>query len=197
MRKKDMVFYSLIILFAVLFLWQWVSKAAFSAQISQLQEQSNKLERYNQQLQLLSGIGPIGSTHIHADIKVYINGQPIDFSQKKYQLTTNFIHFEDGIGNAIHIHATGIEAGHLLRSVGINFNSDCLFIDGQSYCNEGSRKIKYYANGKLNRELYNYAMKDLDKILISYGDEDDSEMQKQLDSITNLAPKYSSGKSTV
>lgn len=31
-----------------------------------------------------NNFGPLGSTHIHADFKVYILGSPIDFSLQKY-----------------------------------------------------------------------------------------------------------------
>lgn len=191
MRKKDLILYILILLLAVLFLWQWLSKGALA---SQLQTQISQLQKYNYQLQLLSGIDQLGAVHQHADVKVFINGQSIDFSQKKYQVTTSFIHFEDGLGDVIHMHAPGLTIGHLLKSVGINFNSDCIFMGGQSYCNDNNKKIKFYVNGNPNKEFYNYVMKELDKILISYGSENDAEIKKQLDSVTNLAARYSANK---
>lgn len=184
MKKKDLVFYSAILILVVLFLWQWLSKGALANQLNQLQ-------KYNNQLQLLSGIGPLGSTHIHSDVKVYINGQSIDFSQRKYQLATSFIHFEDGLGDVVHVHATGMTIGHLFRSLGMDFNNNCAVIEGKNYCNEDNMKLKFYVNGQPNKEFDNYVIKDLNKILISYGNENESEIQKQLDSITNLAPQYS------
>ena len=187
MTKKDTVFYVLILILVVLFLWKWLSKGTL---INQL----NLLQKHNTQLQLLSGMGPLGSTHLHADVKVYINSKAIDFSQRKYQLTTSFIHFEEGIGNLIHIHATGLTVGHLLKSVGIDFNNDCIIIESQSYCNENEKKLKFYVNGQLNNEFDNRVIKDLDKYLISYGNENESEIQKQVSSVTNLSPKYSLNK---
>ena len=168
----------------VLFLWQWLSKGA-------LVNQLNSLSKENNQLHLLSGIGPLGSTHIHADVKVYINGQSIDFSQRKYQLATSIIHFEDGVGDVVHVHATGMTIGHLFKSLNGNLNNNCLALENQNYCNENEKKLRFYANGKPNNELANYIILDLDKILVSYGSESDSELQEQLGSITNLAPKYS------
>ena len=186
MVKKDLFFYFLIVLLTVLFLWQWMSKGALIIQL-------NSIAKENGQLHLLSGIGTLRSTHHHADVKVYINGHSIDFSQRKYQLTTSFMHFEDGVGDVIHLHATGLTVGHLLTSVGINFNSGCLFVEGQDYCSEDGKKLKFYVNGQPKNEFYNYAIKDLDKILISYGNENEAGIKSQIDSITNLAPKYSAG----
>lgn len=189
MSKKDMFFYILIVVLVILFLWQWISKGAFEGMANQ---HISNLQKYNSQLQLLSGIGPLGSAHIHADVRVYINGQPIDFSQRKYQLASSFIHFEDGIGDVVHIHATGMAIGHLFRSLSMGINDNCIAAEKQNYCSDNGKKLKFYANGKPNNEFGNYEMHDLDKILVSYGNENDSEMQKQLSSITNLASGYSS-----
>jgi len=191
MRKKDLIFYVIFLIILALFLWQWISKGTLINQANQLQQLLGKQKSYVSQLQILSGIGVLGSTHIHADIKIYINGQSIDFSQKKYQVTTSYIHFEDGLGDVIHVHATGMTIGNLLNSVGINLNNGCLVFGGQGYCNDKNKKLKFYVNGKLTNEPNSYIINDLDKYLISYGNENDAEIQKQLDSITNLAPKYS------
>ena len=184
MRKKDLIFYFLILILVVLFLWQWISKGTLTNQISQF-------KNYDQQLHILSGIGPLKSTHIHSDVKVYINGQSVDFSQRKYQLTTSFIHFEDGLEDVIHIHATGMTMSHLFKSIGMDFNNNCIKFEGENLCSDGNKKLKFYVNGQPNSEYAGYVMKDLDKILVSYGNENDSEMQAQLSSITNLAAKYS------
>ena len=182
--KKDTILYSLIAVLLILFIWQWISKGSLIMQL-------NEVQKKNSQLFLLADIGPLRSAHLHADVKVYINKKPIDFSHPKYQLTTSFIHFEEGIGDVIHTHASGLTVGHMLKSVGMDFSSNCLIAEGEGYCSEGDKKLKFYVNGKLSNEFDNYVIKDLDKYLISYGNESPEEIQQQLNSITNLAPKYS------
>ena len=187
MRKIDLVLYIILFVLVILFLWQWLSKGS-------LVNRLDKLQNYYNQMQLLAGIGQLGSAHLHADVKVYINGQAIDFSQKKYQLTTSFIHFEEGIGDVIHTHATGLTIGHMFESLSMDFNNNCIVFEKQSYCNDNNKKLKFYVNGQLNNEFDNKVIRDLDKYLISYGNENESEKQKQLSSITNLAPRYSLSK---
>ena len=187
MPRKELIFYSIILILAVLFLWQWLSKGTLDLQLAELQKDSKDL-------QLLSGIGPLRSAHLHADVKVYINGNSIDFSQKKYQLAARYIHFEEGVGDVIHTHATGLTMGHMFSSLGVDFNSNCIEFESQDYCNGGSKKLRFYVNGQQNNQFDNYLIKDLDKILLSYGSESEAEIQKQLGSITNLAPKYSANK---
>lgn len=184
MGKKDLFFCIIILVLVVLFLLQWSSKGSLAVQL-------NELQKYNSQVQLLSGIGPLRSAHLHADVKVYINNNPIDFSQHKYQLKHGFIHFEESIGDVIHTHATGLTIGHMFRSVGMDFNSNCIKFEGNSYCNEGNKKLKLYVNGQLNNEYDDRVIRDLDKYLILYGSESDAEIEKQLKSITSLAVKYS------
>mgnify|MGYP001581855164 CR=1 FL=1 len=184
MTRKDLIFYAVIFILVILFLWQWLSKGSLIMQAAEMQNDIKDLH-------LLSGIGSLRSVHLHADVKVYINGKPIDFSQRKYQLAARFIHFEDGIGDVIHTHATGLTLGHLFKSLGGDFNNDCVVIGGQGNCNSGDKTLKFYVNGQKSSEFDNRIIKDLDKYLISYGNEDEAEIQKQLDSITNLAPKYS------
>src|SRR3989344_2182739 len=191
MAKKSIILYTIIAVLFILLLWQWISKSTISNDIN---NQANLIQKYNDQLLKLSGIGPLKSTHIHADVKVYINGQSIDFSQKKYQLATSYIHFEDGIGGVMHIHATGLTMGHLLKSLNGDFNNNCLTLESQTNCNDGNKKLKFYVNGKQNNEFSSYIIQDLDKLLVSYGAENDLEIQKQLKSVTNLAPEYSGNK---
>ena len=184
MTKKDLIFYIVILILIILFLWQWLSKGSLIRQL-------NELQKYSNQVQLMTEIGPLNSAHIHADVKVYINGQAIDFSQRKYQLQNSFIHFEENIGDVVHTHATSLTLGHLFKSIKIDFNQNCIVVEGQNYCNENDKKLKFYVNGQLNNEFDNKIIRDLDKYLISYGNENEADIQKQLSSITNLAPRYS------
>jgi len=184
MRKKDIFLYALIIILVLLFLWQWLSKGALISQAAQS-------EKNSKQISFLSGIGVLRSAHLHADVKVYINGKALDFSQKKYQVTNSFIHFEEGIGDVIHTHATGLTIGHLFKSVDGDINNNCLAFERQSYCNENDRKLRFYVNGQPNNEFDNKVINNLDKYLVTYGNENESEIQTQLSSVTNLAPKYS------
>ena len=184
MSKKDIFFYAVILILIILLLWQWLSKGVLANQL-------NKIQNYNNQLQLLSGIGQLGSAHLHADVKVYINGQSIDFSQRRYQLASSFIHFEDGVGDVLHTHATGLTIGYMFKSLGMDFNNNCIVFEKENYCNDNDRKLKFYVDGQLNNEFDNRIIHDLDKYLISYGNENEAVIQQQLSSITNLAPKYS------
>ncbi len=152
-----------------------------------------------------STIGVLGSQHTHADWKIYINGKALDdifleplsmdMSKMDNKLTSSFIHLDKGApapektGDILHMHATDVPLWIFFKSVGMDFNKECLTLpDSQRFCSGNGKTLKFYVNGKQNNEWENYVFKDLDKILVSYGDETD--LSQQLVSTTNFAKNH-------
>lgn len=128
-----------------------------------------------------STIGILGSQHIHADFKVYINGEALDFTGKDHMAgirsgssVSSFIHVDSGApapeqtGDILHMHATGIPLWIFFDSINL----------------ELQESTKVYINDQLNSQDLNYVFDDLDKILITDGVGD---LQEQLNSITDFA----------
>ena len=137
--------------------------------------------------------GILGSQHIHSDFKVYTNGKSLNFADDKYYMKSSFIHLDnqqdkDDAGGVLHMHATGVPLWVFFKSIGTDFNKECITLESkEKLCNDGSKKLKFFVNGKENNEFENYVFKDLDKILISYGNENQEQIQNQLNSITDFA----------
>ena len=148
-----------------------------------------------------SQMGVLGSQHIHADWKIYIDNKPLDFSDKSHMErmrnnmpVSSFIHVDsdapapEKTGDILHMHATGIPLWIFFNSIGMNFNKDCMTLENnQKFCNEGNKNLKLFINGKENNEFENYVFNDLDKILISYGNKNEEGIKNQLASITDFA----------
>ena len=137
---------------------------------------------------LREGLGPVGSQHIHSDVKLYLNGAPVDFSIQKYQVNPSrqHVHMEGGDGDVVHVHATGVRVGFFFSTLGITFNSACVVMDtGKRFCNNENNTLKFYANNEPNSEFEMYIMKSTDRILVSYGNE--TNLTSQLDSVTAKA----------
>ena len=137
--------------------------------------------------------GILGSQHIHADWKVYVNGKPINFADNKYYMQSSFLHLDDDqnkedASGVLHMHATGVPLWVFFKSIGMNFDKNCITLgNNEKLCNDGDKKLKFFVNGKENNEFENYVFNDLDKILISYGNENQEQIQNQLNSITDFA----------
>lgn len=144
-----------------------------------------------------NAIGVLGTQHIHADFKVYVDGQALNFAKPEYYMKSSFIHVdnnpnskEDSSG-VLHMHATKVPLSIFFRSLGMNLTKDSLtLVGGQVLKNENGKTLKFYLDGKKVDELSEYTFQPLDKLLISYGPENDPNIQKQINSETNFAKDH-------
>ncbi len=131
-----------------------------------------------------STIGILGSQHIHADFKIYINDKLLDFSDYAHMErmraglpVSSFIHVDSGApppektGNVLHMHATGVPLWLFFKSIGLELPAG----------------MKAYVNGIQINDWQNYVFNDLDRILIT---DDVTGLQGQLNSITNFAKSH-------
>ncbi len=133
--------------------------------------------------------------HEHADFAVYLEGKKFDFTKAKYQSSdTNLLdpnaHLHDGNGEITHKHRKGVTLGYFFQTIGMKFDGQCFVTDnGTQYCNNGGKTLKMFVNGNPNIQFGNYEFTDLDKIIITYGDE--TGIANQIASISNDACLYS------
>ena len=150
------------------------------------------------------GIGTLGSTHIHADLAIFLDGNQLTPLPQEYFVASPYVHVETGpgAGTVIHIHATDVPLKMFFNSLGMKFNPECFEVDrSNKYCNDGLNTLKMFVKDKnatweQNFEYEKYAFQDLDKILITYGDETDEEIIAQQNNVTDFS-KDNSGRSMV
>ena len=125
--------------------------------------------------------GKLGDEHIHASMLVKIFGDKFDFSTPNYQVTTPWIHFENSDGDTVHRHSTGVELEFMFNSMKLAVDENCfIFPDGRQFCNNDDYTLKFYINDKRVADIASYVIQDNDRILISYGNEDQLAIEKQL-----------------
>ena len=125
--------------------------------------------------------GRLGDEHEHASLLVRIFGDKFDFSLPNYQIKSSWIHFENQDGDTIHRHASGVELEFLFNSLGIGLDEDCFeFPDGRQFCTNEDYSLKYFINHKKVNDIRDYVVMEDDRILISYGNEDQDAIEQQL-----------------
>ena len=125
--------------------------------------------------------GKLGDEHIHASMLVSIFGDKFDFTSPNYQVKTSWIHFENQDGDTIHRHSSGVELEFLFNSMNIVIDDQCfIFPDGRQFCSNNDYSLKFYINQQKVEDLRNYIVEEGDRILISYGNEDQDAIDKQL-----------------
>src|SRR6476469_9566973 len=115
--------------------------------------------------------GVLGSAHVHAAFAVKLNGTKLDFSDNKYQVKSRFLHVENGDGDTLHRHATGVPIAEFFRSIKMNVTDSCFTNDnGTKFCSNGKENLEFYVNGNKTKSIADYVFNDDDRILIVYGD---------------------------
>jgi|GEM_PF-1866710 len=130
--------------------------------------------------------------HIHADFKVFLDGQEFDFSQKKYMtdsrnVLSDLVHLHDMNGSIIHFHSKNINTGVFFGTLGMKLNSTCFVTDNGTGPCGGNKTLQMFVNGVRNQEYGSYVPKDLDRILITYGEISQQELQQQISAVTSDA----------
>jgi hypothetical protein len=125
--------------------------------------------------------GRLGDEHEHASLLVKIFGDNFDFGTPNYQIKTSWIHFEDQDGKTIHRHSTGVELEYLFNSLNIGLSDRCfIFPDGRQFCTNDDYSLKYFINHDEVDDIRKYVIAEDDRILISYGNESQEDIDKQL-----------------
>ncbi len=140
-------------------------------------------------------IGDAASVHIHMNLRIVVDGSPLDLSQEKYQTAADAkelgkaVHFHDDTAD---VHKAGTTVNELLASFDMNLDRDCLTLDaGTTKCATGANKVRLYVNGQQNTDYGDYVMEDLDRILIMYGSDTDAAIQAQIKAVPDTACVYS------
>ena len=127
------------------------------------------------------GSGTLGDEHEHASMLVRIFGDKFDFSLPAYQIKNSWIHFEGQDGTTIHRHSSGVTLGYLFETLGIAIDENCyIFPDGREFCTSDEFSIKYFINHQPVESINDYVLKEGDRILISYDDENQEKIDAQL-----------------
>lgn len=93
---------------------------------------------------------PYGTTHEHGIMEVVVLGDPVDFSQDKYQVANrNDFHFESGNGRVWHAHSQGVTIEFALATLDIGVTENSVTFDGTTYRDNSSEySVSVTVNGE-------------------------------------------------
>jgi len=133
------------------------------------------------------GAGPLGSEHVMFPLLVRIFDDRFDFSSPAFQIKSSFIHFESQNGAIVHRHASDVTMGYMFESLRIGLDDQCyIFPDGREFCNNEDYSIKFFINRLQVPDIRDYVGKEGDRILISYGNEDAAQIDRQIAELDSL-----------
>lgn len=134
------------------------------------------------------GAGPLGAVNIHAGLSTMIYGQQFDYSSPAYQIKSRYIDFEKSDGETIHMHAANVTLGFLFDSLHIGLTDKCFtFPDKRNFCTDDKYSLKFFINHHQVQDIRSYVINDNDRILISYGNENSTQIANQLSKVDSFS----------
>jgi len=127
------------------------------------------------------GAGLLGDEHVMSSLLVRIFADKFDFTSPAFQIKNSWIHFEGQDGHTIHRHGSGVKLGYMFETLGIQLSDECfIFPDEREFCTNDDYSLKFYINHNEAQGIQNYVVNQDDRILISYGNEDQAQIDAQL-----------------
>ena len=127
-------------------------------------------------------------THKHATILAKVFGDRFDFTHSDFQLQDPRINFEHAEPDVIHRTSQDATIGLLFDTLGMQLSSQCfVFSDGREFCSSDEDELKFYVNDQKKEDISEYIFSEDDRILISYGSENESEIKEQLSELESTA----------
>lgn len=146
------------------------------------------------------------SVHYHANFALYINGQREEFKGDKYYTEVEMCttddedipgeraHMHDNINNVVHVEDHAVTWGQFLSNLGWALGNDMLQApDGTVYNASGDNKLHIMLNGQDYTGLGSFAntvIKDQDRLLLSFGDQNDTTIKQEFAAVPSTAAHY-------
>ncbi len=154
--------------------------------------------------------------HEHADFALFIDGERFDFSEFRYMSVEpctvpeislvptarahgsefdeteldEAVHLHNNEGGTIHVHRPGVTYEDFFASLQMEFHDEAFEdADGNLYEVNAEKEFRFIVNGEEVDTLASTEVRDLDRVLISYGDKNRpmATLMQEYGSITNNA----------
>lgn len=147
--------------------------------------------------------------HFHANFAVYVQGERIDFTNEVFsediagcsitgkKSPKDRVHLHERNQDIIHIHADWVAWGHFFSNNDLIFSSDFIEIwpkfqdqSGRYLSAANESELNFILNGKQVENPFNRLISSEDKLLISYGEQTDEELEKLYQTVSSNAWEF-------
>lgn len=126
------------------------------------------------------------STDIKASFVIFTNGTLRNFTASMYHNLSADVYIQSDNPNIIHVKKEGITYDDFFKTLPIKLTDECLTTGtGQTFCTLEENSLKFYLNGREDKNLLDRQIQNEDKVLITFGPLDDLDITLQLQQIPN------------
>ena len=124
------------------------------------------------------------SQDIKASFAIFTNGTFRIFTASMYHNLSEDVFIESSNPNVVNVKKAGISWGDFFETLPMELSSQCLTTGtGQTFCSNGTQTLKFYINGEFDSDALDREINEGDRLLVSYGNESDSQVTEQLQQI--------------
>lgn len=122
-----------------------------------------------------------------ASFAIFTNGTFRIFTNPMYHNLSKDVYIEVSNPNTVYVKKSEITWNDFFRTLPFKLTKECLTTGTkQIFCTDTEGTLKFYLNGKEDKDALDKEIKQGDELLVTYGDEDDEQIQKQLQQFSNI-----------
>lgn len=124
---------------------------------------------------------------IKASFGIFTNGTFRIFTASMYHNLSDDVYIEASSPNIVIVKKAGATWGDFFATLPMNVTRDCLTTGtGQTFCSSNAQTLKFYINGQRDTNALEKRINAGDQLLVSYGNENSGDIEKQLKQIPIL-----------
>ncbi len=145
---------------------------------------------------------PPEDIHYHANFAVYVNGQremfadPLLYEEiasceaEGAHTTRGRVHLHEQINDVVHVEDAAVTWGHFFQSIGWNIGDRYLDTVSSLLVENNAQQLHFILNGKPVSSIAGTIIGDRDRLLVSYGDLSEDQLQQQYETVASTAQHY-------
>ncbi len=119
-----------------------------------------------------------------AGFAIFTNGTFRIFTAAMYHNLSKDVYIQADNPNIVYVKKKGITWDDFFKTLPFELTKDCLTTGTkQTFCTNDSGKLKFYLNGKIDKNALDAEINNGDQLMVSYGKETDKQIQEQLQQI--------------
>lgn len=131
---------------------------------------------------------PTPISYFTASFAIFTNGIFRIFTDPKYHNQSADIYIQSDNPNIVYVKKANLTWDDFFKTLPMKLEKDCLTTGTkQTFCNQGNYTLKFYLNGKKVDNLLTQTIKPNDQALITYGAENEIQINNQLDRLRSIS----------
>lgn len=122
-----------------------------------------------------------------ASFAIFTNGTFRIFTSPMYHNLSQDVFIQADNPNIIHVKKEGITWDDFFKTLPFSLKKDCLITGTkQTFCTNANGTLRFYLNGKEDANALDKKITEGDKLLVTYGKENETQLQEQMKQIPTV-----------